>query len=574
MGLGASGEWLIGTVCMTHKPKILKPAKPAQPLELETEVSAQQIAMAKSRALSQQQNTLQALLKLEPGIVSPPAVGGQWALKEVACAREFNFEISADLVAAVERLERATQSVMNVRKSVILVFDEKSGLYSCLNDMKVPGAKPRELTRISDWFLQELVDSRDELIHTHLMLDDELVGMVVVAEKADDSEFTPQDQMLLELMAPYLAVKVKRFQNLKQSLVIPYIQSVTLEIASQLVTAVDQDAIITAMLELFSVRLGFDACQYASLNQDTGSGEILFEVKNHGGKLGKIHSYSHAGLEGKRRTLNDYNNLVGLLSSIAPNRFYLLLSSNHLGDRPLSEVFHLKNIQSALILPIIDSATGEIRGIFNLLNTTTATITEETCQIAQEAAQLASRALTRALVLDKALAMASSDELTGLINRRGYYQRFESELERARRHQTPLCVALVDVDHFKKFNDTYGHLSGDLILKALAELFTKNVRRSDVVCRFGGEEFAILLPDTSLKAAVDLMERIRQSVEQMELRGINGEVLHVTISSGLALVDTRPRDGAHRSEISEALALADEQLYIAKEQGRNRVCHV
>jgi diguanylate cyclase (GGDEF)-like protein len=555
---------------MAQKPKILNSA---QSLDLEAGVSAKQIALTKTLAQPQHQAALEALLKLEPHASLTPAVGGDWALKEVACAREFNFELSGDLISSVERLEQATQNIMNVRKSVILLFDENTGIYGCLNDMKIPGAKARELTRISDWFLQELIDSENELIHTYLMFDGALVGMVVVADKADGTNFSAHDQTLLELMAPYLAVKIKRFQNLKQSMVIPYIQSVTLEVASQLVTAVDQDAIITAMLEMFSVRLGFDACQYTSLNPDTGFGEVLFEVKNSHGKLGKIQSYSHAGLEGKRRTLTDYNNLVGLLSSMARNRFYLHLSSKQLGDRALSEVFNLKNIESALLLPVIDSATGEIRGIFNLFHTNGTAITDESCQIAQEAAQLASRALSRALVLDKALAMASSDELTGLINRRGYYQRFESELERSRRHQTPLCVALVDVDHFKKFNDTYGHLSGDLILKALSELFTKNVRRSDVVCRFGGEEFAILLPDTSIKAAADLMERVRQSVEQMALRGINGEPLHVTISSGLALVDSRPREGAHRSEISEALALADEQLYVAKENGRNQVCY-
>jgi diguanylate cyclase (GGDEF)-like protein len=176
-------------------------------------------------------------------------------------------------------------------------------------------------------------------------------------------------------------------------------------------------------------------------------------------------------------------------------------------------------------------------------------------------------------VLEKALAMASSDELTGLINRRGYYQRFESELERARRHQTPLCVALVDVDHFKSFNDTYGHLSGDLVLKALSELFTQNMRKSDVVCRFGGEEFAILLPDTSLKSAVELMERVRQNVEKLQLFGMNGEALKVTISIGLSEVNTRPKVSPYRSEISDSLALADEQLYRAKHQGRNQVCY-
>lgn len=507
----------------------------------------------------------------------PVALSGEWALKEVECAREFNFELGEDLIAAVERLEQAVQNVMGVRKSAILVFDEHSGVYACLNDLKLPGGRMRELTRIADWFLQDLLGSQGDLLHSYLLLPEGLVGMVVVAEKETSEPFTPQDQMLLDIVAPYLAIKVRRFNNLKQSLVVPYIQGMVLEVAGALVSAVDQDSIMTAVLDAFATRMGFDACQYVGFNADCGTGEVLYELRNSqakpGQKFARVQSYSHAGLEGKRRTIEDYANLVGLVSSMARNRFYLHLTNARLGDRPLSDIFGVPDAQSALLLPVTDAATGEIRGTFNLFHTTSAPISEESREIAKEVAYLTSRALGRSLVLEKALAMASSDELTGLINRRGFYQRFEGEIERSRRQKTPLCVALVDVDHFKRFNDTYGHLSGDLVLKALADLFTQNMRKSDVVCRFGGEEFAILLPDTSLKASADLMERLRQRVEAMQLRGFNGERLSVTISVGLTEVNTQVRPDACRSEISDALATADEYLYAAKHQGRNQVMY-
>jgi diguanylate cyclase (GGDEF)-like protein len=176
-------------------------------------------------------------------------------------------------------------------------------------------------------------------------------------------------------------------------------------------------------------------------------------------------------------------------------------------------------------------------------------------------------------VLEKALALASSDELTGLTNRRGFYERFEIEIERSRRNPSAMCVVMIDVDHFKRLNDTYGHLAGDRVLKALADLFQQNVRRSDVVCRFGGEEFAFLLPDTHAQSACELLERIRKKVERLRIRGSQGEAIRTTISAGVMQVDVTHSMGRPLQEvISEALTEADEALYQAKSSGRNRIC--
>lgn len=537
---------------------------------------AGRLAMRASLSATQSDVLLNALLGMKQfGTASGKAlVGGDWSLKELECAREFNFELPANLPVAVERVEMAVCHVLGVRQCVILVFDEQTGLYNCLGDLARAQGTVRELANLADGFLQELLGTDGDVLQADFSQDDGLCGLVAIARKADNTAFTHKDQMLLELLAPYLASKVARFMQLRQAQTLPYVQGIVLQLAARLVTAVDQDAIITALLETFVHQLGFDACQYVGFNPETGLGEVLYDIRKPAGpaQTAKVQSYSHAGQKGKRRTVREFSNLVGLLSSMARNRFYLHLNGKRLGDRSLSEIFGIRSIQSALLLPVADVATGEIRGTFNLFRTSDALIGDEAREIARESVQLASQALSRALVLEKALAMASSDELTGLINRRGYYQRFEAELERARRHQTPLCVALIDVDHFKTFNDTYGHLSGDLVLKALAELFSHNLRKSDVVCRFGGEEFAILLPDTGLKSAVELMDRVRQNVEKLQLHGLNGEMLRVTISVGLSEVNTRPRASAHKSEISESLAIADEQLYRAKEKGRNQVC--
>jgi len=500
-----------------------------------------------------------------------------WVLKELSCAREFNFDLPTDLTAGLWRMEQAVCTLLNVDRCVMLAFDENTGMYINLAELAEPtGPKnqPTEFGSVDEDVLSALLQA-DVVQHSHLVLENgDFIGIVAVAEKSDGQVLTLSDQRLLDLMAPYLASKMSSFLNVKNAQSTPYIQGVVLELAGRLITAVDQDAIITMLLDAFVRKLGFDACQYVGFHPENGVGEVLYEVKRSATNPEnlRMQSFSHAGLESKRRLINEYGSLVGTISSMARNRFYLHLNGKKLGKRSLGDIFGIRGLQSALLLPVVDALTGEIKGTFNLFKITDAFIPDDSREIARETVQLAAQAMSRAMVLEKALAMASSDELTGLINRRGYYQRFEGELERARRHQTPLCVALLDVDFFKQFNDNYGHLSGDLILKALAELCTQNTRKSDVVCRFGGEEFAILLPDTSLKSAIELMERVRQSVESLQVTGINGEILNITISVGLAEVNTRPKASHGRTDISDALALADEQLYAAKRQGRNQVC--
>ncbi len=495
-----------------------------------------------------------------------PILSGDWAIQAAHCATAFDFELSETLSENVAQFRDTVCQLVSASYCEILLFNEQSGLYSLLEDWQTPGGKIHELEGVEDSLLSERLPG--SILKTHFLLDNGQSGLIAVVQT--DSADEKSTQTLLDLMAPYLARKLSRFMRLRESQALPFVQGVVLELAAKLVTAVDRDAIITAVLETLANRLEFDACQYVGFNPETAVGEVLFDIRSQSGAY-KLTSYSHAGLEGKRRKIKEFSNLVGLLSSMARNRFYLHLNGKKLGDRTLGDIFGVRNIQSALLLPVTDLTTGEVQGTFNLFHTSEALIGAESREVAKEAVKLASQAMSRALVLEKALAMASSDELTGLINRRGYYQRFEAEIERARRHQTPLCVALVDVDYFKKFNDTYGHLCGDLVLKALAELFTQNLRRSDVICRFGGEEFAILLPDTSLKSAVELMERVRQNVENLPVSGLNDEALSVTISVGVAEVNTLPKASAHRSEISDTLALADEQLYEAKHRGRNQV---
>lgn len=164
--------------------------------------------------------------------------------------------------------------------------------------------------------------------------------------------------------------------------------------------------------------------------------------------------------------------------------------------------------------------------------------------------------------------MVTHDELTKIYNRRMFNERFEYEWRRAIRSETPLSLAIVDIDHFKEFNDLYGHLAGDICLSTVAETLERSVTRStDMVARYGGEEFAIILPDTTEPAII--LEACRKNIEAMAMSHKGSRHESVTISIGCATQIPRKKMGKN-----DLLKQADEQLYKAKNQGRNQVCTI
>jgi diguanylate cyclase (GGDEF)-like protein len=158
---------------------------------------------------------------------------------------------------------------------------------------------------------------------------------------------------------------------------------------------------------------------------------------------------------------------------------------------------------------------------------------------------------------------AITDGLTDLYDHRYFVLRLDDEIERAKRYKRSLSLLMMDIDHFKRYNDTFGHLAGDDVLIGLAKIFKKSSRRVDTVARYGGEEFVITLPETKREGAALLGERIRKQVEKMEFEKGGG----VTVSIGVGSFD-----GSNMSFTKEDLIkMADDALYKAKRNGRNRV---
>lgn len=160
---------------------------------------------------------------------------------------------------------------------------------------------------------------------------------------------------------------------------------------------------------------------------------------------------------------------------------------------------------------------------------------------------------------------ATRDALTGLMNRGHFTEMAVQEIERARRFAEPLSVALLDLDHFKKVNDTYGHDAGDMTLVSFAQACQEFARKIDLVGRLGGEEFAILLPRANKEPAFEILQRLRLRVMESRIVSAAGKTFGVTVSIGLASL--RP----HTRDLRELLRNADAALYKAKREGRNRV---
>ncbi len=181
-------------------------------------------------------------------------------------------------------------------------------------------------------------------------------------------------------------------------------------------------------------------------------------------------------------------------------------------------------------------------------------------------AGVAALSIQNALLHQEIERLSATDRLTELYNHGYFQQRLAEELERSDRHGRPLTIVMLDIDHFKEFNDTFGHPKGDAVLKGVSEVFRGHIREIDMAARYGGEEFVAVLPETDKKGGMRIAERIRRAVEVMEFAGDEEfPVVHKTASLGVA---TYPVDADSQSLLIER---ADQALYAAKRGGRNAV---
>ncbi len=222
---------------------------------------------------------------------------------------------------------------------------------------------------------------------------------------------------------------------------------------------------------------------------------------------------------------------------------------------------------SYLGVPLL-AKDGRVLGVLNLHNPEPGGFSERDLKLYQAVAEQVAISLDNALAYQISKELTNRDELTRLYNRRYFFERLEKEVERAKRYQRRLSLLMIDIDHFKNYNDTYGHLRGDEVLRQIAKVLEKNLRKVDVVARYGGEEFLVLLPETEKRSAIKVGEKLRKAVERYNFHSKMPELgkVRVTITVG---VSSFPEDA---EDAYELLDLADKAMYLGKAQGRNQVC--
>ncbi len=220
-----------------------------------------------------------------------------------------------------------------------------------------------------------------------------------------------------------------------------------------------------------------------------------------------------------------------------------------------------QGVQSFLGVPVVfrDQATGLIA----LYNFSTRTFTDDDARVAELFASQVAIAMDNSRRVEQMKRQAVTDELTDLYNRRAFAQMGEREVGRARRYQRPLSLILFDIDHFKVVNDSHGHLMGDHVLKVLTRLVKETTRATDIVCRYGGEEFIVLMPEATREEGLAMAERLRQEISRMTIVTAGG-TLSLTVSLGVASLEPTGEDS-----LENLISRADRAMYQAKAAGRN-----
>jgi len=276
---------------------------------------------------------------------------------------------------------------------------------------------------------------------------------------------------------------------------------------------------------------------------------------------------------GNRHTLTVETDPQQALFRVADGDFDLVIVSLGLANfDALRLVSQMRALERTRMLPILllaeqEDRTRLLRGLDLGVNDYLVRPIDRQELLARVATQIRRKHYTDRLrdTVQQTMEMAVTDGLTGLHNRRFMTTHMEQTLEQAHRHGRSLSVMIADMDHFKAVNDTYGHDAGDAVLRELAERIRSSIRGADLACRYGGEEFVVIMPDTDLSAAGIVAERIRERIAAEPFRLPDGRMLPRTISIGIGALE-----GAHDT-CETIMKRADGGLYEAKESGRNRV---
>jgi two-component system, cell cycle response regulator len=376
----------------------------------------------------------------------------------------------------------------------------------------------------------------------------EIVG-VLCADRIVDRPFTDQEESLLDEATRQLlrALENERvFVQLERS---KREQTVLYRASQALGAALDRDAVLDAGLEAAREIVRFDIAAVTGFDPET---------KKH--RVARVVGESIASLEGLE--FKDNNSLT---SMAVKNRHFLPYRGEY--DARNQVVFtkraRIEGMSSLLVLPLI--VREDAIGTLVLGSREPQKFPEAVRQTLQVLANQLSVSLANALAVSRLEEMATTDGLTGCLNKRAFLEEMEKRIRSAERFGRKLSLIITDIDHFKSVNDTYGHATGDVVIRELGHVLKRVKRETDIVARFGGEEFCVLCEETDTEGAFQLAERARAELGDTVFNTELGE-LRVALSLGVA---TFPEHAASSPSLFDA---ADKALYQAKNSGRNQTC--
>lgn len=233
------------------------------------------------------------------------------------------------------------------------------------------------------------------------------------------------------------------------------------------------------------------------------------------------------------------------------------------GTEPCCTHFGEEPKAASLCLPM--QAQGETIGLFSITIDNIEKTNREKVAFARRVGEQISLALANLNLQHRLREQSIRDPLTKVFNRRYLELTLERELKRAERKSEPLSVLVLDIDHFKKFNDTMGHEAGDTLLTQFAQLLENNVRKEDIVCRYGGEEFVIVLPMANIQMAMERAHKICEATRKLKVNSLDKSISAVSVSIGVSAFPYHGKEG------QSLIAAADAALYASKNNGRDRV---
>ncbi|HLF86356.1 MAG TPA: diguanylate cyclase, partial [Nitrospiria bacterium] len=385
------------------------------------------------------------------------------------------------------------------------------------------------------------------------LLDNENLEGIICVDALKEGAFTKKDEDLIGLFAKEIGYQLKNMREKKAIHTRTHELSSILEISTSLNTRLDLMHRLETMADKAKEILEYDYCFI-----------VLIDERETHGTVKVARGHDGTGIIDKRFKITE-----GLLNIILKNRQCLMFSNIELGSKTMNifpKEFNLSwKARSFIGIPMM--IEERIIGIFMLTSQKDNAFNAYDQHILSIICSHAAVSISDASLHAQVEALATTDGLTGISNHRHFQERLNAEFERIARHPEPISLILIDLDHFKKINDNFGHPVGDIVLKKIAKILLNMTRKIDTVARYGGEEFVLLLLKTDKKQAIQMAERIRKTVETTKFE-FDGKKIPVTLSLGMAAT---PSDTKSKKELIE---LADKALYHSKHSGRNQATHI